>query len=104
MVYAGVSDTLGEEDDVRYFERRSQNYRNLYDPESGFYSLVEVPGDLDGALDHLLSEYGFSWPLADLAYSDPFVTMIEGVELGSYVGLHTVGDTPCHHLAFRQEV
>lgn len=75
----------------------------MYDPESGFYSLVEVPGDLDGALDHLLSEYGFSWPLADLAYSDPFVTMIEGVELGSYVGLHTVGDTTCHHLAFRQE-
>lgn len=75
----------------------------LLDSDAGMYSLVEVPETLDGVLDHLLEEYGVSWPLADLCYSDPFVTLVEGVELGVYVGRHRVGDNMCHHLAFRHE-
>jgi len=74
----------------------------MLDPDSGLYALVEVPGTLDAALDHLIDEYGVAWPLADLAYSDPYLGMIEGAEVGSYVGLHRAGGVPCHHLAFRQ--
>ncbi|MFT5049413.1 MAG: hypothetical protein ACI8QZ_000806 [Chlamydiales bacterium] len=74
----------------------------MLDPDSGLYALVEVPNTLDGTLDHLIDEYGVSLPLADLAYSDPYLGLIEGVEVGSYVGLNKAGGVTCHHLAFRQ--
>lgn len=73
----------------------------MLDPDSGLYALVEVPNDLDGAIDHLIDEYGVTWPLADLAYTDPYVGLIESVDVGTYVGLHQAGGVDCHHLAFK---
>ena len=74
----------------------------MLDPDSATYALVQVPATLDGAIDHLLEEYGVAWPLADLAYSDPYLGLIEGVQVGTYVGLHKTEGIPCHHLAFQQ--
>lgn len=75
----------------------------MLDPDAMLYTIVAVPSELDAMLDFLIDEYGVSWPLADLLYSDPYVVLMEGVRLGAYVGLHEVDGTACHHLAFRQD-
>jgi hypothetical protein len=69
----------------------------------GVYATTDVPADLDAAIDHVFDTYGFSVPIADLVYSDPYAVLTENVESGFLVGRHSVDGTPCHHLAFSQE-
>ncbi len=64
------------------------------------YASEPVPSQIDAALDHVMEKFGFSPPLADLVYSDPYASFIPNVEFGFYVGLHNVEETRCHHLAF----
>jgi len=67
------------------------------------YAVTQVPGEIGAAIDLVVDEYGFSVPIADLIYPDPYAVLIESVESGFYVGRHAVDGTPCHHLAFSQE-
>ena len=67
------------------------------------YAVTQVPGEIGAAIDLVVDEYGFSVPIADLIYPDPYAVLIESVESGFYVGRHPVDGTPCHHLAFSQE-
>ncbi len=67
------------------------------------YTQIEGPKDIDGMLDHLALDHGWVMPLADFIVSDPYQSAISRVQVGTYLGLHRVRDTECHHLAFRQE-
>jgi hypothetical protein len=67
------------------------------------YTQIEGPKEIDGMLDHLALDHGRVMPLADFIVSDPYQSAISRVQLGTYLGLHRVRDTECHHLAFRQE-
>ncbi len=67
------------------------------------YAVTEVPAEIGAAIDLVFDEYGFSVPIADFVYPDPYAVLIESVESGLYVGRHEVDGTPCHHLAFSQE-
>ncbi|MCP4267751.1 MAG: DUF2092 domain-containing protein [Candidatus Brocadiaceae bacterium] len=75
----------------------------LMDTKLGVYATEPVPADIDSAMDHLAEKYGFSPPLVDFVYSDPYHTLIENVESGFYAGLHDVEGVRCHHLAFVQK-
>jgi hypothetical protein len=75
----------------------------LQNDSNGVYAEVPVPAVIDAALDHLMEKYGFSPPLVDFIYQDPYNTLIENVEFGFYVGLHNVAGIRCHHLAFVQK-
>ena len=75
----------------------------LYDLVNDVYATTEVPSPIDAAIDHTFELYGFSVPIADLVYSNPFRTLIENVESGFIVGRHAVDAVACHHLAFSQE-
>ena len=78
----------------------------IHDQERNLYSVTEVPDGregLDAAVDHLFDTYGFSVPIADFVYADPYAALIGFVDSGFYVGLHAVDGTPCHHLAFSQD-
>ncbi len=87
------------------------NLRFWYDGENitlqnegiGVYAKVPVPAVIDDAMDHLMEKYGFSPPLIDFIYQDPYNTLIENVGFGFYVGLHNVEGIRCHHLAFVQK-
>jgi hypothetical protein len=67
------------------------------------YALQDVPQTIDEMFDFLAERYGITAPLADLLFSDPYEAMTGRVRVGQYLGLHLVGQTQCHHLAFRQE-
>ena len=75
----------------------------LMDTKLSVYATEQVPADIDSAMDHLMEKYGFSPPLVDFVYSDPYHILIENVESGFYVGLHSVSGIRCHHLAFSQK-
>jgi hypothetical protein len=89
-------------------ERRSQivfdgRSCTFHDRVDEVYAVTKVPPGLDSAIDAVFETYGFSVPIADLVYADPYRTLIEGVEAGFLVGLHRVDGVSCHHLAFSQE-
>ncbi len=75
----------------------------IHDLAINVYSVTEVPAGLDAAVDHLFETYGFSVPIADFVYADPYRALTGFVDSGFWVGLHSVDGTPCHHLAFSQE-
>ncbi len=75
----------------------------LMDIELGVYATEAVPDDIDSCMDHLMEKYGFSPPLVDLVYQDPYQILIENAEFGFYAGLHNVTGVRCHHLAFVQK-
>jgi hypothetical protein len=72
----------------------------LFDPGHNFYAAEKAPPKLDEAMNHLMKEFGFSPPLSDLLYSDPYQVLRGRVQFGIYVGLSEVDGTRCHHLAF----
>jgi len=59
-----------------------------------------VPGTIDDALDKLARDYGIVVPLADLMYKDLYERVVARASAGQYLGLGTVNDLSCHHLAF----
>ena len=75
----------------------------MLDERTNLFASAELASDIDGALDEIFTRFGFSVPVADLIYSDPYAVLMENVEFGSYIGLHRVDGVRCHHLAFSQE-
>ena len=75
----------------------------LHKPDVNLYAQTKMTIDLDGALDRMFEKFGFSVPVADLFYADPYSTLIESVETGYLVGRRVVDGVLCHHLAFSQE-
>ena len=64
------------------------------------YATTPVPGKLDAALAKMEDDHGFSPPLAELLFDDPYTALKENVVFGLYMGLHDVDGKRCHHLAF----
>lgn len=111
--YAASSDVAVHRPDKVYVERHGDlgskrfwydgKIMTLMDTELGVYATEAVPDDIDSCMDHLMDKYGFSPPLVDLVYQDPYQILIENAEFGFYVGLHNVVGVRCHHLAFVQK-
>jgi hypothetical protein len=74
----------------------------LLDKDDNVYATVEALATIDATYDMLEAEYGFSLPLVDLLYSDPYAVLMEGVTYGRYLGIHQAAGVSCHHLAFSQ--
>ena len=75
----------------------------IHNVVANMYAVTDVPPDIDRALDTIFETYGFSLPLADFVYADPYKILIENVIEGRWVGLHSIAGVPCNHLAFTQE-
>ena len=72
----------------------------LYDKDDNVYGTLEVPPNIESALDKASKEFGVRVALTDLA-SPQLCELIRGKAKHSlYVGLHKVRGVPCHHLAF----
>ena len=75
----------------------------ILDREANLYATETVPGRTDKMLDYMADNYDLVVPMADLLVGKTYDSLIASVEEGSYVGLHAVGETKCHHLLCRQE-
>lgn len=68
------------------------------------YGVMEVPDTIEAMLDDVIERFGITIPLADLFVRNPYKSIRGNIRIGGYLGLHHVGETKCHHLAFRQDV
>jgi hypothetical protein len=75
---------------------------SVLDRQRNFFSVTEMPGDLDAMIDNATEQFGIDLPLIDLAVSDPYKNAIAKVQKGTYYGLAPVLGVNCHHLAFTQ--
>ena len=75
----------------------------FHDLRTNLYATTEAPGEIDDAVDRMFDLYGYSVPVADLVYSDPYEALIGSADFGVGVGRHTVGVTSSYHLAFSGE-
>ncbi len=72
----------------------------LYDKYQNHYATIDVPGDIDGALDKAYKEYGLRVGLAELGSAKLCRHALERMAHALYVGRHVVRGVSCHHLAF----
>jgi hypothetical protein len=72
----------------------------LYDPSTPFYATETAPPDMDAMLEKVITQLGFSPPLADLFYRDPYQATRGNVQFGVYLGETTVNGRRCDSLAF----
>jgi hypothetical protein len=75
----------------------------LWSPTHNFYARSKAPDNLEAMLDYAVTELGLTVPMADILFGDSYTVFTENVAESHYLGLHSVGDTPCHHLAFKQK-
>lgn len=80
------------------------NTLTLYSVSRQFYVEKKIPGTIGDALDFVFEKFGFSVPLADLVYPDPYSILIENVDKGFWIGKHKVGGVLCDHLVFKQDL
>jgi hypothetical protein len=79
------------------------NTITLLDTDANIYATAVLPGTINSTLDALMKNYGFSPPLSDLLYDDPYAVMRANVWFGLYLGKSEIEDAPVHHLAFVQK-
>ncbi|HKQ47927.1 MAG TPA: DUF2092 domain-containing protein [Phycisphaerae bacterium] len=75
----------------------------ILDRDENTYATETVPDRIGEMLDYLADEHDIVMPMADLLVGGTYESLLAEVEVGEYVGLHSVADTPCHHLLFHQE-
>ncbi len=90
-------------------ERRSRIFYDgktftILDARMNVYSVTDVLPTIDDAVDQIVEMYGFSPPIADFVYTDPYKVLIENVDTGFTVGQSLVDGVNCYHLAFTQDV
>lgn len=72
----------------------------LYDKDDNVYGTLEVPPDIESALEKANKEFGVRVALTDLASPQLCQLIRKKSNHSLYVGLHYVRGVPCHHLAF----
>jgi hypothetical protein len=71
--------------------------------DANTYATEAISGHTVEMLDHMADKYDLVMPMSDFLISNVYDSLFAHVKAGEYLGLHNVGDTPCHHLLFRQE-
>ena len=72
----------------------------LYDKDHNVYGILEVPPDIESALEKANKEFGVRVALTDLASPNLWEFLNKHIKHSLYVGLSKVRGVPCHHLAF----
>jgi hypothetical protein len=73
----------------------------VYSRRTGYYSVTPAPERLDAAIDTAREKWELDARVADLMADDPYAALMSGVSSARYVGLETIDEVPCQHLAFR---
>jgi hypothetical protein len=75
----------------------------LYDKNHKVYATLEVPPDLESALEKAHREFGIRVALSDLASPKLWEIMKEHIKHSLYVGESRIRGVLCHHLSFDGE-
>jgi len=72
----------------------------LYDKDNNVYGALEVPPNIESALEKANKDFGVRVALTDLASPDLCELIGKRIKHSLYVGLSKVRGVPCHHLSF----
>ena len=72
----------------------------LYDKVDNVYGILEVPPDIESALEKASKDFGVRVALTDLASPNLCEHIGKRIKHSLYVGLSKVRGVPCHHLSF----
>ena len=72
----------------------------LYDKDENVYGVLEVPPDIESALEKASKDFGVRVALTDLASPNLCEHIGKRIKHSLYVGLSKVRGVPCHHLSF----
>jgi hypothetical protein len=72
----------------------------LYDPDTAFYGSDAAPSSIDGMLDKTITQLGFTPPLADFLYGDPYKSLRGNIQYGFTIGNAEINGRTCSGLAF----
>jgi hypothetical protein len=72
----------------------------LYDKNAKIYASMEVPPDIEAALEKANRDFGVRVALTDLASPKLWDILSNKIKHSLYVGMSDVHGVPCHHLAF----
>ncbi len=72
----------------------------LYEKNDNVYGVLEVPPDIESALERASQDFGVRVALTDLASPNLCEHIGKRIKHSLYVGLSKVRGVPCHHLAF----
>ena len=72
----------------------------LYDPATRFYGSASATDGMDAMLDQVDTTLGFSPPLSDLLYTDPYSAVRGDIQFGLDLGITQVNGRECESLAF----
>lgn len=125
---AVVADLLGRREDYEYLIRRAQNYKNLFDPTTGFmrarrngdwvepfdprevnFAFTEAnswqysffaPHDVGGLVELSGGRRHFARKLDTLFAADPQTTGREQADITGMIGQYAHGNEPSHHVAY----
>lgn len=125
---AQMAQLLGKQEDYQYFMKRSQNWKNIFDWETGFmrpkknggwdkpfdprevnnnftegnawqYTFF-VPQDIDGMIDAYGGPEKFEAKLDEMFNSESKTTGREQVDVTGLIGQYAHGNEPSHHMAY----
>lgn len=120
---------LGKEDDYKYFSKRANNWKNIYDSKSTFMrpkykdgKFIEhfipkeytpyfcesnawqyvwsVPQDIEGLIDTIGKETGFEKKLDSMFTYSPLATDKLPIFSTGMIGQYAHGNEPSHHVAY----
>jgi hypothetical protein len=72
----------------------------LYDPSTPYYASQGAVGDIDAMLDVVTTQMGFTPPLDDFLYRDPYKALASDVIYSADLGVTQVNGRSCRTLAF----
>jgi len=75
----------------------------LYDKDHNVYGTMEVPPDIESALEKANKDFGVRVALTDLASPNLWELLSKGIKHSLYVGLSQIRGVSCHHLSFDNE-
>lgn len=73
----------------------------VYEQERKVFAQAERTGDIDQLVDFLRDDVGMRLPLADLLASDLARLLVDNVIAARAVGVETIDEKPCDHVALR---
>jgi hypothetical protein len=77
------------------------NTLTLYDKKAKVYATLDVPPDIEGALEKAHKEYNLQVALTDLASPKLYQHLSKGLADAQNLGIEEVREVPCHHLVIK---
>ena len=74
----------------------------LYHSEKNVYTDAPAPATIDAAVENA-ERLAIDAPGGDLIVSNAYAALMDGVQVGRYVGLEPIGNVQAHHLAMRKK-